>query len=321
MKNQVAANDKERSTRKLLHHMSFLLATMPQNELNKLVVPACVVSTKKIPCLSYIPSIKHEDLVAKDLSCFKFCKELYENKKFKKELNKPREAGEFLLVAFIIEDNRVFHEWNVMQLKQNDDGNLMNHTVDPRPPPAKQKGKEKEKGQTFANILKQMENQKETKTNLFGIEVVVNGILPEDLIIPDSTKQEAYAKLRIECRKVVQSTTQFLQKQEDDNGKLPIPQEELSCISKDMAGLFHQRATNEIFGGNETAFCAAIALSSSRKKSQKILNKPIRSCATCGTMSPFHMKCGACGNVWYCSVDCQREDWVQGGHKKICINL
>ncbi len=213
-----------------------------------------------------------------------------------------------------------------MQLNQNNDANLMNHSTDPRP--KKEKGKEKEKGKgkvkTFADILKFMET-KENKIkqldSIQGLEIVVNGILPEDLIIPDSSKQEAYVQLRKECRKVVLSTTMFLQEQEDEHGNMPIPQEELNCISKDMAGLFHQRAVTEIFGGNQIAFTAATALSQSRKNSQQLLQKPLRDCKTCGARAPIHLRCGGCGTVWYCDVVCQKKDWIKGGHKKICISL
>lgn len=28
--------------------------------------------------------------------------------------------------------------------------------------------------------------------------------------------------------------------------------------------------------------------------------------------------CGGCKKGWYCSVECQKRDWQQGGHKKFC---
>ena len=319
------AKEDVRSTRKLLHHISVLLASMPEDALKKLSGSYRVVTTIMIPRLEYIPKITHDDLVIRELAYFKFCKEIQENTRFKKELNKKRAKGEFLLLAFVLQGkNEVTHEWNVMQLNQNDDGNLMNHSKDPRPKQEKEKGKEKEKVKTFADILKLMESKEnETKQldSIQGLDIVVNGILPEDLMIPDSSKKEEYLQLRKECRKVVLSTTMFLQEQEDEDGNMPIPQDELNCISKDMAGLFHQRAVNEIFGGNKIAFTAATALSQNRKNSQQLLQKPLRDCKTCGARAPIHLRCGGCGTVWYCDVVCQKKDWTEGGHKKICISL
>jgi hypothetical protein len=30
------------------------------------------------------------------------------------------------------------------------------------------------------------------------------------------------------------------------------------------------------------------------------------------------MPCGGCKNTWYCSAECQKKDWVGGGHKTRC---
>lgn len=39
-------------------------------------------------------------------------------------------------------------------------------------------------------------------------------------------------------------------------------------------------------------------------------------CDVCGATSQF--KCGKCKKAYYCSEDCQKQHWTQGGHKKIC---
>ena len=50
------------------------------------------------------------------------------------------------------------------------------------------------------------------------------------------------------------------------------------------------------------------------------LKVPLPACAACGKADPGVKlkKCGHCGKVSYCSVDCQRQHWKQGGHKQAC---
>ena len=45
-----------------------------------------------------------------------------------------------------------------------------------------------------------------------------------------------------------------------------------------------------------------------------------RECANCGLdANEVTLQCCArCKLVWYCSADCQREDWKHGGHKTVC---
>ncbi len=110
MKSTTEKKDNVRSTRKLLHHMSALLASMPKDELKKLTEPYRVLTTIMIPRLEYIPKITQDDLVLRELSYFKFCKEIQENTRFIAELNKKRAKGEFLLLAFVLQGkNQVTH--------------------------------------------------------------------------------------------------------------------------------------------------------------------------------------------------------------------
>ena len=50
------------------------------------------------------------------------------------------------------------------------------------------------------------------------------------------------------------------------------------------------------------------------------LDVPLPACAACGKADPGVKlkKCGQCGKVSYCSVDCQRQHWKVGGHKQAC---
>jgi hypothetical protein len=47
-----------------------------------------------------------------------------------------------------------------------------------------------------------------------------------------------------------------------------------------------------------------------------------RLCDVCGVRGPLGQEgfpvCGGCGARRYCSVGCQREDWVAGGHSNVC---
>ncbi|KLO16503.1 hypothetical protein SCHPADRAFT_995078 [Schizopora paradoxa] len=49
-------------------------------------------------------------------------------------------------------------------------------------------------------------------------------------------------------------------------------------------------------------------------------NLGIIRCANCGKMDAKQnlQKCGGCKNVFYCSKDCQRTHWKQGGHRLTC---
>jgi MYND finger len=43
-----------------------------------------------------------------------------------------------------------------------------------------------------------------------------------------------------------------------------------------------------------------------------------KSCNNCGeTLKPL-MMCNACRQTFYCNRQCQKEDWIEGGHKEDC---
>ena len=47
-----------------------------------------------------------------------------------------------------------------------------------------------------------------------------------------------------------------------------------------------------------------------------------RVCATCGgpPLAGAKLKaCGRCRSVWYCSPECQKQHWGEGGHKQACL--
>ena len=48
---------------------------------------------------------------------------------------------------------------------------------------------------------------------------------------------------------------------------------------------------------------------------------PVKSCRTCGISGGPVKICSLCKSVSYCSVECQKRDWVRGGHKSECIAL
>jgi hypothetical protein len=48
---------------------------------------------------------------------------------------------------------------------------------------------------------------------------------------------------------------------------------------------------------------------------------PIPSCDACGKEWSGNLKCSVCDSVFYCSKDCQRIAWKEGGHKKACKTM
>lgn len=46
-----------------------------------------------------------------------------------------------------------------------------------------------------------------------------------------------------------------------------------------------------------------------------------RTCVKCGTVGNNMRKCGECHAVWYCSKECQEQDWRSGCHKAVCNGL
>ena len=44
-------------------------------------------------------------------------------------------------------------------------------------------------------------------------------------------------------------------------------------------------------------------------------------CRVCGKKGERYKQCSRCTCVYYCSVDCQRKDWKEYGHKEECKKL
>ena len=44
-------------------------------------------------------------------------------------------------------------------------------------------------------------------------------------------------------------------------------------------------------------------------------------CSWCKATSSKLLKCGRCKLRAYCSQDCQRRDWREGGHKQACVKM
>jgi len=45
----------------------------------------------------------------------------------------------------------------------------------------------------------------------------------------------------------------------------------------------------------------------------------MQSCPVCHRYGPTLLKCGRCQRVYYCGVECQREHWLGGGHRAVCV--
>ena len=53
-------------------------------------------------------------------------------------------------------------------------------------------------------------------------------------------------------------------------------------------------------------------------------NAVVKACKCCGATNLSLKKCSGCGVVWYCSHDCQKKDWRDGGdscHKIQCHRI
>ncbi|CAN0375314.1 unnamed protein product, partial [Ectocarpus sp. 12 AP-2014] len=48
---------------------------------------------------------------------------------------------------------------------------------------------------------------------------------------------------------------------------------------------------------------------------------PMNTCAAPGCMEPTSQRCSSCKTAKYCSRECQRRDWIVGGHKDRCREL
>lgn len=73
------------------------------------------------------------------------------------------------------------------------------------------------------------------------------------------------------------------------------------------------------------SYCSLSCLSKDKRSLSDLLEtKQIKSttllyCQRCGKGELKMKKCGGCRNAYYCSADCQREDWMS--HKPICKSI
>ena len=58
-----------------------------------------------------------------------------------------------------------------------------------------------------------------------------------------------------------------------------------------------------------------------KKQVTKILSGLSSMCRVCGKKGEGYKQCSRCTCVYYCSVDCQRKDWKENGHKEECKKL
>ena len=58
-----------------------------------------------------------------------------------------------------------------------------------------------------------------------------------------------------------------------------------------------------------------------KKQITKTLSDLSSMCRVCGKKGERYKQCSRCTCVYYCSVDCQRKDWKENGHKEECKKL
>ena len=58
-----------------------------------------------------------------------------------------------------------------------------------------------------------------------------------------------------------------------------------------------------------------------KKQITEWLNLLSSVCRVCGKKGEGYKQCSSCTCVYYCSVDCQRKDWKENGHKEECKKL
>ena len=58
-----------------------------------------------------------------------------------------------------------------------------------------------------------------------------------------------------------------------------------------------------------------------RDKAIKMFSALSLLCGVCGKEGKVYKQCSRCTCVYYCSVDCQRKHWKEGGHKDECKKL
>ena len=58
-----------------------------------------------------------------------------------------------------------------------------------------------------------------------------------------------------------------------------------------------------------------------KKKISEVLSVLSSMCRVCVKKGEGYKQCSRCTCVYYCSVDCQRKDWKENGHKEECKKL
>ena len=58
-----------------------------------------------------------------------------------------------------------------------------------------------------------------------------------------------------------------------------------------------------------------------KKEITEMLSDLSSMCRVCGKEGEGYKQCSRCTCVYYCSVDCQRKDWKENGHKEECKKL
>ena len=58
-----------------------------------------------------------------------------------------------------------------------------------------------------------------------------------------------------------------------------------------------------------------------KKQITEMLSALSSMCRVCGKKGERYKQCSRCTCVYYCSVDCQRKDWKENGHKEECKKL
>ena len=58
-----------------------------------------------------------------------------------------------------------------------------------------------------------------------------------------------------------------------------------------------------------------------KKNITDLLSELSSMCRVCGKKGERYKQCSRCTCVYYCSVDCQRKDWKENGHKEECKKL
>ena len=58
-----------------------------------------------------------------------------------------------------------------------------------------------------------------------------------------------------------------------------------------------------------------------KKEITETLSELFSMCRVCGKKGERYKQCSRCTCVYYCSVDCQRKDWKENGHKEECKKL